>query len=196
MARAAWACIAAAILTVTGLVTLMAFFVTRSPLLGAINDLDTVVSAVVTVPIALALRPLAARASHALAAAAAAADLVGATLAAVFSSLLVLRLMTFEETLAFVTIGNGLIGVWLAVTAALLLVGGAVPTALATLGVVGGAGLAVTSFGFPIPERQSVVIAVAGLAAVVGLVGFYGGMAARILRGRRAPPAQSGRSTP
>ena len=75
MVKAGWASIAAAILTVTGLVTLMAFFATRSPLLGAVNDLNTVVSAVVTVPIALALRPLAARASHALAAAAAAADL-------------------------------------------------------------------------------------------------------------------------
>ena len=42
---AGWSAIAAAILTVTGLITLLAFFGTGSALLGALNDLNTIVMA-------------------------------------------------------------------------------------------------------------------------------------------------------
>lgn len=53
---AGWCAIAAAVLTVTGLVTLLAFFGAGSPLLGALNDLNTIAAALVTVPVALAFR--------------------------------------------------------------------------------------------------------------------------------------------
>lgn len=94
-------------------------------------------------------------------------------LAAGFSGLLVMRVMTFEGTLTVITVGNRLIGVWLLVTAALLLAAAAVPSALGWLGIAGGAGLAVSSMAFPLLGREHPVIAVAGLAALIGLVGFY-----------------------
>ena len=170
---AGWSAIAAAILTVTGLVTLLAFFGTRSELLGALNDLNTIVMALVTVPVALALHPVAARTSAPVATIALGADLLGVVLAAGFSALLVTRIMTFETTLTAVTLGNGLIGVWLLATAALMLGAPAVPSALGWLGIAGGAGLAVTSLGFPLLGREHPIIAVAGLVALIGLVGFY-----------------------
>jgi hypothetical protein len=170
---AGWSAIAAAILTVTGLVTLLAFFGTRSELLGALNDLNTIVMALVTVPVALALHPVAARTSASLATIAVGANVLGVVLAAGFRALLVTRIMTFEATLATITVGNGLIGVWLLATATLMLVASAVPSPLGWLGIAGGAGLALASLGFPLLGREHPLIAIAGLVALIGLVGFY-----------------------
>jgi hypothetical protein len=183
---AGWCAIAAAVLTVTGLVTLLAFFGTGSLLLGALNDLNTIAAALVTVPVALALHPAAARASPMLAMVAVGIDLVGVLLAAGFSALLVARVMSFEATLTFVTVGNGLIGVWLLLTAALLVTGATVPTTLGWLGIVGGAGLAVAAIGFPLLGREHPAIAVAGLMALIGLVGFYAWAGRLMLEGRLA----------
>jgi hypothetical protein len=181
---AGWSAIAAAILTVTGLLTLLAFFGTGSALLGVLNDLNTIAMAVVTVPLALALYPVASRTSASLARVAVAADLSGVLLAAGFSALLVLQAMTFDATLTLITVGNGLIGVWLLVTAALLAAAAAVPSALGWLGIAGGAGLALTSLGFPLLGREHPVIAVAGLVALIGLVGFYAWAGMLLLRAR------------
>jgi hypothetical protein len=140
--------------------------------------------AVVTVPVALALYPVVARASSPLAAIAVGADFIGVALAAVFSLLLVARLVTFEGSLLPVTLGNGLIGLWLLVTAALLLWRSAVPVALGWLGVAGGAGLAVSALAFPALGREHPVTAIAGLIAVIGLVGFYAWTGMLLLQGR------------
>lgn len=181
---AGWSAIAAAILTITGLITLLAFFGTGSALLGVLNDLNTIVMAVVTLPVAVALYPVASRTSGSLAAIALAADLIGVVLAAGFSALLVVRVMTFDATLGPITLGNGLIGVWLLMTAALVLGASAVPSALGWLGIAGGAGLAVASMGFPLLGREHPVIAFAGLMALVGLIGFYAWAGVLLLQAR------------
>jgi hypothetical protein len=178
--------LAAAVLTVTGLVTLLAFFGTGSPLLGTLNDVNTIAAALVTVPVALALRPAAARASPALATVAVGVDLVGVLLAAGFSALLVTRVMSFEATLTFITMGNGLIGIWLLLTAAMLLTSATLPSTLAWLGMAGGAGLAIAALGFPLLGREHPMIAVAGLVALIGLVGFYAWTGILMLQGRLA----------
>jgi hypothetical protein len=181
---AGWAAIAAAVLTVTGLITLLAFFGTGSEVLGTLNDLNTMAMAVVTVPLALALYPIASRASAPLATLAVGADIIGVVLAGGFSALLALRVMTFDATLTLITVGNGLIGVWLLATAALLLAASAVPWTLGWLGIAGGAGLAAASLGFPLLGREHPVIAVAGLVALIGLVGFYSWTGVLLLRSR------------
>jgi hypothetical protein len=144
----------------------------------------TIAAALVTVPVALALHPAAARASPTLATVAVGLDLVGVLLAAGFSALLVTRVMSFEATLTLITMGNGLIGVWLLLTAAILLTGATLPSTLAWLGMAGGAGLAVAALGFPLLGREHPVIAVAGLVALIGLVGFYVWAGRLILEGR------------
>jgi hypothetical protein len=181
---AGWSAIAAAILTVTGLITLLAFFGTGSTLLGALNDLNTIVMALATVPVALALYPVASRTSGSLATIALAADLIGVVLAAGFSALLVVRVMTFDATLLPITVGNGLIGVWLVMTAALVLAASSVPLALGWLGIAGGAGLALASMGFPLLGREHPLIALAGLVALIGLVGFYAWAGVLLLQAR------------
>lgn len=184
MVFAGWSAIAAAVLTVIGLVTLVAFFATGNATLGRINDLSAASLALATVPVALALWPPASRASVPLATGALAADLVGAALASAFSVLLVLGVMTFSATLLPVTIGNALIGAWLVTTAGLLMATGAVPAPLAWLGAAGGAGLTVTSLGFVMLGRESVVVSVTGLVAVVGLVAFYSWIGILLIRGQ------------
>ena len=92
--------------------------------------------------------------------------------------------MTFDATLAPITVGNGLIGVWLLMTAALVLAASAVPSALGWLGIAGGAGLALASMGFPLLGREHPVIAVAGLVALIGLVGFYAWAGVLLLQAR------------
>jgi hypothetical protein len=179
-----WSAIAAAILTVTGLVTLLAFFGTRSAMLGLLNDLNTIVMALVTVPVALALHPVAARTSPPLATVGVAADLVGVGMVVTFSTLLITGVMTFEATLTAITVGNGLIGAWVLTTAALLLAASAVSPGLGWLGIGGGAGLAVAAVGFPLLGRDHPIIAIAGLVALIGLVGFYGWAGALLLQGR------------
>jgi hypothetical protein len=180
------AAIAAAILTVVGTVTLVTFLATTNATLGAINDLVTAALAFATVPIALALHPVAARASAPVATAAVAADFVGIMLAGGFSLLLVAGVTTFAGSLTQVTIGNGLIGVWLALTAALLLSAAAVPAPVAVLGILGGLGLATTSLAFPLLGEDHPVVAVAGLCSVISLVGFYASSGALFLRGEIA----------
>jgi hypothetical protein len=59
-----------------------------------------------------------------------------------------------------------------------------VPSALGWLGIAGGAGLALTSLGFPLLGREHPVIAVAGLVALIGLVGFYAWAGMFLLRAR------------
>ena len=153
---------------------------------GAKECLNTIAAALVTVTVAVALHPAAARASPTLATVAVGVDLVGVVLAAGFSALLVTRVMSFEATLTSITLGNGLIGIWLLLTAALLLTSATLPSTLAWLGMAGGAGLAVAALGFPLLGREHPVIAVAGCAALIGLVGFYIWVGRLMLEGRLA----------
>jgi hypothetical protein len=76
---AGWCAVAAGVLTVTGLITLLAFFGTGSAVLGALNDLNTILMSVATVPVALALHPVASRTSGAVATIALGIDLIGAS---------------------------------------------------------------------------------------------------------------------
>jgi hypothetical protein len=127
---AGWSAVAAALLTVASFLMLMAYVVTGSPL-TALSDLTgSIAATLVTVPVALALFPVASRTSRSLATIALAADLIGVVLTAGFAALMVLEVMTFEATLLPITVGHAMIGVWLAMTAALVLAAAAVPSAL------------------------------------------------------------------
>lgn len=179
---AGWAATAAAVLTVIGVVTLVAFFATGSSALGRANDVSSMMGSIATVPIALVRRPLASHASPLLANAAVGVEIIGVALVVLFSTPLILGRMTFEATLVPITLGNALVGVWVLVTAALLLTGGIVTVGLGLLGVAGGLGLTVAAGAFPALGREHPVVAVAGLVAVVGLVGFYAWAGQLLLR--------------
>ena len=168
----------AAGLTIGGATTLAAFFAVGEPW-GTLNDTLSIGLAWATVPIAvdLARRHPASR----LLRLGVAADLIGVATATVFTSMLVSRQMTFEDSLQPILAGQAFVGAWL------MLAGVGAwsdePSRRASiLGVVGGAGLVATTAGIATGGMESPIAAVGFVSAFVGTTGFYA------LLGRR--PAQ------
>jgi len=171
---------AAAGLTVGGIVTLAVFFAVGEPW-GTINDATSIVLAGATVPIAVGL---ARRNPHERALILGAAlDIVGVGITAVFTSLLITRRMTFEGSLPYVLLGQGLIGAWL-VTVGIAAWPAPEYRRLAAFGMAGGAGLIATVGGFGIGGMWHPVTSMGFVAGLIGTIGFY------LLLGRRR-----GRST-
>lgn len=184
---AGWSAIAVAVLTVTGLVTLLAYFGTGSTTFGTLNELNNILMAAATVPVAVALHSGAARVSTRLAGAALAADFVGVGLVVVASALVVTRLVAFETALPVLTAGNLLIGGWLLLTAVLLLGESIVPASLGWLGIAGGAGLILAAGIFPMLGHEHAASSAAGLVALIGLVGFFAWTGVLLLRDGEQP---------
>jgi len=159
----------AAFLTIGGATTLAAFFAVGEPW-GTLNDTMSIGLAWATVPIAvdLARRHRASRILRL----GVAADLIGVATATVFTSMLISRRMTFEESLQPILAGQAFIGAWL------ILAGVGAwsdePSRRASmLGVTGGAGLVATAAGIATGGMQSPVAAIGFVSAFVGTLGFY-----------------------
>ena len=159
----------AACLTIGGATTLAAFFAAGEPW-GTVNDTLSIGLAWATVPIAvdLARRHRASR----ILGLGVAADLIGVATATVFTSLLISRRMTFEDTLQPILAGQAFIGAWL------ILAGVGAwsdePSRRASmLGVAGGAGLVATTAGIATGGMGSPMAAVGFVSAFVGTTGFY-----------------------
>ena len=159
----------AAFLTIGGATTLAAFFAVGEPW-GTLNDTMSIGLAWATVPIAvdLARRHRASRILRL----GVAADLIGVATATVFTSMLISRRMTFEESLQPILAGQAFIGAWL------ILAGVGAwsdkPSRRASmLGVAGGAGLVATAAGIATGGMQSPVAAIGFVSAFVGTTGFY-----------------------
>jgi hypothetical protein len=157
------------VLTVGGIATLGVFFAVGEPW-GTINDVITIALAGATVPIAIGL---AQRNPHAISMiVGAAADLAGVATTAAFTSLLISRHMTFEGSLPYVLLGQGLIGSWL------VLAGASARSApasrrLAAFAIAGGAGLIVTVTGFAMGGITHPLASVGFVAGLIGTAGFY-----------------------
>jgi hypothetical protein len=172
------------VLTVGGIVTLAVFFAVGEPW-GTINDGITIALAGATLPIAIGLARRNPRAVPIMLGAG--LDLVGVAITVVFTSLLISRRMTFEGSLPFVLLGQGLIGAWMILASA-----GAwsAPASrrVAAFGIAGGAGLVLTVGGFAMGGISHPLASVGFVAGLIGTVGFYA------LLGRR-PGRQVGPSS-
>jgi hypothetical protein len=160
---------AAAGLTVAGAVSLGVFFAIGEPW-GTINDWLSIGLAGATVPIAIGL---ASRQPHrAPLILGAALDVAGVAVSTAFTSMLIARRMTFEESLSGVLGGQALIGCWL------ILVGVAARSEprtrrTAAFAVAGGAGLVATAVGIATGGMSSPVGLAGFVAGLIGTVGFY-----------------------
>jgi hypothetical protein len=159
----------AACLTIGGATTLAAFFAVGEPW-GTLNDTMSIGLAWATVPIAvdLARRHRASRILRL----GVAADLIGVATATVFTSMLISRRITFEDSLQPILAGQAFIGAWL------ILAGVGAwsdePSRRASmLGVAGGAGLVATTAGIATGGMGSPMAAVGFVSAFVGTIGFY-----------------------
>ena len=165
-------------LTIGSATALAAFFAVGEPW-GTLNDALSIGLAWATVPIALDL--VRRHPASPLLRLGLAADLAGVATTTVFTSLLISRRMTFEDSLQPILAGQAFIGTWLILAAASAW---SDPTCrrAAMLGITGGAGLIATAAGIATGGMGSPVAAIGFVSAFVGTTGFYA------LLGRR--PAQ------
>lgn len=159
----------AACLTIGSAATLATFFAVGGPW-GTLNDTLSVGLAWATVPIAVDLARRH-RTSRTLGLGVA-ADLIGVATTTFFTSMLISRRMTFEDSLQPILAGQAFIGAWL------ILAGVGAwsdePSRRASmLGVAGGAGLVATTAGIATGGMQSPVAAIGFVSAFVGTTGFY-----------------------
>jgi hypothetical protein len=167
-------------LTIGSATALAAFFAVGEPW-GTLNDSLSIGLAWATVPIAVDLvrRHPASR----LLGVGLAADVIGVATTTIFTSLLISRRMTFEDSLQPILNGQALIGTWL------ILAGASAwshpGSRLASmLGITGGAGLIATAGGIATGGMGSPVAAIGFVAALVGTTGFYALLGLRPARAR------------
>ncbi len=165
-------------LTIGSATALAAFFAVGEPW-GTLNDSLSICLAWATVPIAVDLvrRHPASR----LLALGVVVDLIGVATNTIFTSLLISRRMTFEDSLQPILTGQALIGTWLILAGAWAWSDPASRRA-SMLGITGGAGLIATAAGIATGGMESPVAAIGFISALVGTTGYYA------LLGRR--PAQ------
>lgn len=172
------AAVAAAGLTVGGVVTLAMFFAVGQPW-GSINDATSIVLAGATVPIAVGLARRNPR-STALTVGAA-VDVVGVGVTAVFTSLLIAGRMTFEGSLPFILTGQALIGAWM-IGAGVAAWSAPESRRLGAFGIVGGAGLVAAVGGFALGGIAHPLMLGGFVAGLIGTFGFYALLARRPIR--------------
>lgn len=159
----------AAGLTIGGATALAAFFAVGEPW-GTLNDSLSIGLAWATVPIAvdLARRHRAAR----LLGLGVVADLIGVATTTVFTSMLISRRMTFEDSLQPILTGQAFIGAWL-ILAGVWAWSDQASRRASMLGVAGGAGLVATAAGIATGGMESPMAAIGFVSAFVGTTGFY-----------------------
>jgi hypothetical protein len=167
-------------LTIGSATALAAFFAVGEPW-GTLNDTLSIGLAWATVPIAVDLvrRHPASR----LLAIGGVVDLIGVATTTVFTSLLISRRMTFEDSLQPILTGQALIGTWLILAGAAAWSDPASRRA-SLLGITGGAGLIATAAGIATGGMESPVAAVGFIAALVGTTGFYALVGRRLAQAR------------
>lgn len=169
---------AAAGLTIGSATALAAFFAVGEPW-GTLNDSLSICLAWATVPIAVDL--VRRHPASQLLALGVVGDMIGVATTTIFTSLLISRRMTFEDSLQPILTGQALIGTWLILAGASAWSDPASRRA-SMLGITGGAGLIATAAGIATGGMESPVAAIGFVSAFVGTTGFYA------LLGRR--PAQ------
>jgi hypothetical protein len=177
---AGWSACASGIVTILGLIFIGIFFSVGEPY-GSLNDLCIALQVLLMLPVALGLRQLFQDRFSSLDLAAMAMLLAGALAVAVASVILVLKVITFPQSLAPVSSGFGLIGVWMIATGYLTLSAKSLPAALAWLGIVTGAGMLLFCFGYWFGPREAMASFSPSLtirsvlpAIVGGALSFFG----------------------
>lgn len=163
---AGWSAYLSAIATILGFVTLIAFFIMGQPF-GTINDITSVVIALSTLLILFALyqlhRPIAPTASLA----AFVIGVIAMLVAALFQTLLVIRVIAYAQTAVIVPVAFGLFGASLMAYGYLAQANGLLPRRLALLSIIAGAGYVVVIIGFILGGQDHPLAAIGGLTALI-----------------------------
>jgi hypothetical protein len=136
---------------------------------GPINDVISIFQFLFLVPVALALHRILARHSPLLSLSAAAVAIVAMLAIALLQTLLVFRLVRFEQTLRPILILSGVLGLWWLATSIASLVHGALPTSLAWIGIAVGISNVLGAVGFWIGGQEHPLTAASFVAVAVSV---------------------------
>lgn len=156
-------------LTIGSATALAVFFAVGEPW-GTINDTLSIGLALATAPIALDLARR--HPASGLLRLGLASDLVGVATVTLFTSLLISRRMTFEDSLLPTLIGQSFIGGWL-ILAGLSAWSDQGSRRASMLGITGGAGLMAMTAAIATTGMESPLAAPGFIASLVGTIGFY-----------------------
>jgi len=155
-----------AIATIIGAVTLVIFFSVGDPF-GKINDISSIVIALATIPMLLALHKLNHNVSYALSFGALTIGIAAMLIAGVVQTLFVFGVFQYEQTVYISPLGFGALGMAIAVYGYLARVGKIFPSALTVLGILAGIGYALVAFGFLHGGENHFLSYVGGSIAVI-----------------------------
>jgi hypothetical protein len=142
-----WAALLSAVATIGTLITGILFFVVNEAF-GRVNDTVSVFQAVLMLPVAVAMYLSTQPDNGGLALLALAVGSIGMIIVAVLQTLLVLGMVSFEQTIGVVLSAGAAIGLWLVLTNVLALTGGVLPWGLGVFGLAAGVGYLLTAIGF------------------------------------------------
>ena len=134
-----WAALLSAVATLATLITGIAFFAV-SERFGKLNDTVSVFQMLLMLPVAVALYVLTQPSRPGLALLALGVGSIGMLIAAVLQGLLVVGVVSFEQTIGVVLSAGGAIGLWLVLANAMTLTAGVLPLSLAAFGIAAGVG--------------------------------------------------------
>ncbi|NOH01433.1 MAG: hypothetical protein HND47_05375 [Chloroflexi bacterium] len=163
---AGWSAYLSAVATILGAVTLVIFFSVGDPF-GKINDVSSIVIALASIPMLLALHKLHRNVFYALSFGALIVGIAAMLIAGIVQTLFVFGVFQYEQTVYVSPLGFGLFGVAIAVYGYLARVGKIFPSALSVLGMLAGIGYALVAFGFLLGGENHLFSYVGGSIAVI-----------------------------
>ena len=163
---AGWSAYLSAVATIIGFVTIITFFSMGEPF-GTINDISSVVIALSTLPILFALyqlhRPVAPIASPV----ALVIGILAILVAAVFQTLLIIKVIAYAQTAVTVSASFGIFGASLIAFGYLARTNELQPRRLAYLSIIAGAGYVMVIAGFLLGGQENAITTIGGLIAVI-----------------------------
>jgi len=164
---AGWSTLVSALATILGLVTLLIFFSQGEPW-GTLNDITSVILALSLLPVLLMLHRLNRGDTPNISLAALVMGVIAMLVAAVFQSLLIIKVITFAQTAILVPAAFGLFGVSLMVLGFLSRANTSIPPRWILLSIIAGAGYVLVIAGIMVGGQEHPLAAMGGLIAVIG----------------------------
>jgi hypothetical protein len=161
---AGWSAIVSAAASIAGLVTLILLFSLGEPW-GTINDISSVIQALSTLPVLLALDRTHRVAAPNMSLAAFLIGALGMLVAAVSQTLLIVRVIPFAQTAVISPVAFGVLGIPLIWYGSREYAGAMMPRRLALLSITTGVGFVVLLVGVVVGGQQNPLTAIGGLIA-------------------------------
>jgi hypothetical protein len=163
---AGWCAYVAAGATIFGIITLITFFIVGEPF-GTMNDIASVVIALTSIPILVALNHLHRSASPILSWSAVVIGILSVLVAATTQSMLVLKIIEYEQSYYPATIAFGVFGVSLMVYGILSYTHGVFSRSMSVWGFFAGLGYFLVIIGFLLGQQNHPLTYVGGLMSVI-----------------------------